>query len=91
MLLWFAEKRDPKEADEFYRSASEKIAKAIKRPGTEVRVACLADDPDMLLGWSVLHGTHLEFVYVKFDYRGKGIGKLLAKNAATFKAPLKRR
>jgi ribosomal protein S18 acetylase RimI-like enzyme len=85
--LWFAEKRDPKDADQFYKDASEKITAILKNPEALVKIACLADDPDMLLGWTVSHGTHLKFVYVKIDYRGKGIGRLLTKGFKTFDEP----
>ncbi len=85
--LWYAEKRDQKTADQFYKDASEKIATLLKLPGIKIRIACLDDDPDMLLGWAVLRSAHLEFVYVKIDYRRKGIGRLLTKGFKTFSEP----
>lgn len=85
--LWYAERRDEKEADHFYKSASEKIAALLKNPDIHVRIACLADDPDMLLGWAVLQNDRLEFIYVKIDYRRKGIGHILSKGFKTFSEP----
>lgn len=85
--LWFAEKRDAKTSDSFFKEASEKISEILKAPETRVRMACLADDPDMLLGWAVLRNTHLEFVYVKLDYRRRGIGRLLTQGFKTFSEP----
>lgn len=43
----------------------------------ETKVACLEDDPTLILGYSVFTGSHLNWVYVKKDYRNKGIGELL--------------
>ncbi len=85
--LWYAERRDPKGSDQFYRGASKRIASIIAAPDARVRIACLGDDPDMLLGWSVMLRTQLVFVYVKIDYRRKGIGRLLAKGWTTFSEP----
>jgi ribosomal protein S18 acetylase RimI-like enzyme len=85
--LWFSERRDMKEADEFYKKASEKIAALLKKPDIKVRVACLGDDPDLLLGYSVMQNDHLEFVYVKIDYRRKGIGRILTNGFKTFSDP----
>lgn len=45
-----------------------------------VAVACLEDDPDTILGYSIYtkDGTALHWVYLKKDWRGKfGIFKLL--------------
>jgi hypothetical protein len=85
--LWYSKKRDPKDADAFYKDLSQKIATLLKVPGTQVKIACLSDDPDMLLGWSVMNGDLLVFVYVKIDYRRKGIGRLLTKGFKTFDVP----
>jgi ribosomal protein S18 acetylase RimI-like enzyme len=85
--LWYAEKRDPKEADSFYKTQSDEIAKILRSDDARTKIACLGDDSDMLLGWAVFLGTHLKFVYVKIDYRGKGIGKLLTKGFKTFDEP----
>lgn len=86
--LWYAERRQAKnESSDFYKQASKMIADLIDQPNTEVKVACLGDDPDMFLGWSLMRGDHLEFIYVKIDYRRKGIGGLLAKGFKTFSEP----
>lgn len=85
--LWFTEKRKDEESDQFYSDASEMISNILKRPNTHVKIACLADDHDMLLGWSVMQGQHLEFVYVKWDYRRCGIGAMLTHGFTTFADP----
>lgn len=83
--LWFAEKRDPAASDDFYREATQTIKDKLKT--ADARIAYLSEDPDMLLGWAVLTGTHLEFVYVKADYRRSGIARLLTQGFKTFSPP----
>lgn len=83
--LWFAERRDQKDADQFYKNASAFIASMVNQG--EVRIAYLSDDPDMLLGWALLIGTRLEFVYVKIEYRREGIGRLLTRGFTSFSEP----
>jgi GNAT superfamily N-acetyltransferase len=85
--LWYAKRRAPSDADAFYKALSEEISRILKGLGTRVNIACLSDDPDMLLGWSVIQDGRLEFVYVKRDYRGKGIGRLLCKGFKSFDPP----
>lgn len=83
--IWFAEKRDRQDSDAFYRQASKDIAQILRT--AQVRIACLESDPDLFLGWAVLTDRRLEFVYVKIDYRRKGIAKLLTKGFETFTEP----
>lgn len=45
-----------------------------------VSVAALADDPSTIIGYSVINGTTLEWIYVKELFRKQGIAKLLVKN-----------
>lgn len=56
------------------------IAEAlINNPNTVVKIACLNEDPDVILGYSIL-GTNyqtIHWVYVKQAWRRKGIGKSL--------------
>lgn len=40
---------------------------------TEIKVACLVEDSDVILGFSVFHGSILDFVFVKPDWRRIGI------------------
>jgi GNAT superfamily N-acetyltransferase len=40
-------------------------------------MAVLAGDPTHLVGYSVITGKHLDWVYVKADYRKQGIARLL--------------
>lgn len=52
------------------------IKKMLHNPDVSVRVSCLADDPDIILGYSVSEGNRLHFVFIKPDWRGKGLGIL---------------
>ena len=47
------------------------------RPGAVVRVAALSEDPDVALGWSLIEGATLHYVYVQPDQRRQGIAKAL--------------
>ncbi len=44
---------------------------------TTIKVACLDDDKDVILGWVMYHNETLDFIFVKKSYRKLGIAKLL--------------
>lgn len=44
---------------------------------TDIKIACLEDDPDVILGWIMYHKQTVDFVFVKKSYRKLGIAKLL--------------
>ena len=47
----------------------------------EVRVACLPDDPDLILGWAMVHSENVvTYVFTKQDFRHNGIGNALLAN-----------
>lgn len=71
----------PKEL--FYAEYTELINTILCNPNTEVTIAILEDDPNMLLGFSVHSGTTLHWVYTKKDYRSNGIMRLLVPNTIT--------
>ena len=85
--LWFAEKRPDSEADKFYAMTSKSIRKLLSETDNHVKIACLQEDPDEIIGYSVMNKDHLYFVYVKADYRKKGIGSLLTKGFETVTRP----
>jgi ribosomal protein S18 acetylase RimI-like enzyme len=85
--LWFAEKRPDNEADKFYAMTSKSIRKLLDNKENHVKIACLQEDPDEIIGYAVLNKSHLHFVYVKVDYRKKGIGSLLTKGFETVTRP----
>lgn len=49
------------------------VGRAVKRPGSVVRVACDPEDDDVLLGFVAVNGTELHYAYVKRDLRNHGI------------------
>ena len=44
---------------------------------SKVSVACLTEDPDVILGYSIFNNTTLHFIFVKKSYRKLGIARLL--------------
>lgn len=56
------------------------IANAIvNSPNTTIKIACLPDEPDVILGYSILSSDYqtIHWVYVKSAWRLKGIGRSL--------------
>lgn len=47
---------------------------------SEVLIACMADNPSIILGYAIITDSMLEFIYVKEMFRNQGIAKLLLKN-----------
>lgn len=45
--------------------------------GTEVKIACLKEDPEIIIGYSIFEGHILHWVHVKKEFRGLGIAKRL--------------
>ncbi len=61
-----------------YFEAYHKVVEALlNRPGVVIRVACLLEDPDVILGYSVSKGDRLDYVFVKTAWRKIGIAKNL--------------
>lgn len=60
--------------NEFYETVKKQLLAAT------IRVACIEDDPNKILGYSIIDGDMLEFVYVKEMFRNNGIGTLLTKD-----------
>jgi hypothetical protein len=55
------------------------VEKILASPSVKIRVACLKDDPEVILGYSVLGSESqvLNWVFVKSAWRAIGIGKSL--------------
>lgn len=49
----------------------------------EVRVACLIEDPDIIIGYAICRDSVLDYVYVKSLWRQKGIAKSLCGGVTT--------
>lgn len=65
------------DAAAYYQAYPVYILNVLNRPTTVVRVAVLADDHDVLLGYSVMEFEILHYVEVPTTYRKQGIAKNL--------------
>lgn len=57
-----------------------RVAEAlIDNPRNVVKIACLKEDPDVILGYSILSGDYqtIHWIFVKKLWRNKGISKIL--------------
>lgn len=78
--LWYGHvnKAELPPAADFFRLQTEKIKRILDAPGTHVRIACIKDAPEVILGYAVfVPDLHLEWIFVKFQFRAKGIGNFL--------------
>jgi len=62
---------------EYYRDYQDLIRGIMEDEACRIRFACLADDEDILLGFSVYRDKILDYVYVQKDMRRIGIGSTL--------------
>ncbi len=85
--LWYDEDRDAKQSQAFFSSATKAIKRLLDTPTVKINIACSSNDSDHIVGYSLFTGTNLEFVYVKIEYRGKGIATLLTKGFQTVSEP----
>lgn len=66
---WFAKS----EGASYYKAYSRVLDALLASPDLTVKVACLADEPDLILGYAAYRGDTIDFVYVKKRWRGVGI------------------
>jgi GNAT superfamily N-acetyltransferase len=78
---WF----DAIEADVYYSYYQKAIDFILTHNNTAVRVACLKEDPDVILGYVVLNrlGNVVHWVFVKKAWRSIGIAKNLVPETVT--------
>jgi GNAT superfamily N-acetyltransferase len=62
------------DSDAYYTIYHKYIELLLNRPNTIIRFAVLSDDKDVVLGWSLIEGVTLHYVYVHKDNRKQGIG-----------------
>lgn len=75
---WFREM----DKEVFFANYHKVIETILQRSG--VRVACLEDEPDVILGYSVVYAQFtLHWVFVKRSWRKMGIAKRLVEDANT--------
>jgi hypothetical protein len=67
--------RGAHDLEAFVARANTIISDFLKR--AQVKVACSKEEPSHVIGYSVSTGDHLEFIYVKANYRSAGVGKML--------------
>ena len=65
------------DSDPFFAAYKVYIKALLSRPMCVLRFACLKDDPDTLLGWSLMERTTLHYVFVQYEFRNTGIAKAL--------------
>lgn len=58
---------------DFYKYYHDIISKIIESPIAKITIACLQDDDDIILGYSVSEPQTLHWVYVKPAWRGIGL------------------
>ena len=59
----------------YLRGHKRAIRDCLKR--AETRIACLRDQPETILGYAVLEGRTLQYIFVKRDFRGEGLARSL--------------
>lgn len=71
----------------FFTNKTEEIKRILGH--ATIKIACLQDSPVTIVGYSVYTGNHLDWIYVKEDYRKQGVGTLLMpKNIETVPSEL---
>lgn len=61
--------------NEVFRDKTAQIKQILNKAA--IKIACLDETPNVIIGYSIATGTHLDWIYVKVEYRNKGIGALL--------------
>lgn len=62
------------------------IQAILNKPETVVKVACLNEDPNVILGYSIMSGDYqtVHWCYVKSAWRKQGIGRALVPKHPTY-------
>lgn len=66
-----------------YKTVAEALVRGDK---TVIKVACLKDEPDVIIGYSILSADYssIHWVYVKASWRNKGIARSLLPKYPTY-------
>lgn len=85
---WFSEIPKDIFMKEYHKVAEHILAK----PDTQVSIACLAEDPEVILGYALTSkdGSVIHFLFVKSAWRGIGIGKSLIPSSVKYATHLTR-
>ena len=60
-------------SDIFYAHYEPFVKSLLQKPTTEVKIACLKEDPDVILGFTVFEAQTLHYVFCKFVWRNIGL------------------
>lgn len=63
--------------DIFMKNYHPFLERLLDAPGMEITVAALAEDPDVIIGYSVYTGTTLHYIFCKKAWRGIGVARSL--------------
>lgn len=64
-------------SDLYYEVYHQIVDAILLDPSVDIKVACLKDDEDVILGYSVYSGSRVDWVFVKQAWRKIGIAKSL--------------
>jgi hypothetical protein len=67
----------------YFKVYHEVITAILSKPNVTVKIACLKEDPRVLVGYSVSSGGRLDWIHVKKAWRGIGIAKNLSPETIT--------
>lgn len=62
----------------FFEKYGEVVEKLLEK--ATVRVACLSDEPDTIIGYSISRYNALDYIFIKRPWRRQGISKKLLPN-----------
>lgn len=67
------------EKESFFKHYEHVLDGLVKRPSTMVSIACLEDEPDVILGYAIYSTSApvLHWVFVKDNFRKQGVAKQL--------------
>ncbi len=65
------------DSDSFFSNYEKYLTHLFGRRDSVIRLAVLTEDPDVVLGFSLIEGNALHYVYVQHEQRNRGIGRSL--------------
>lgn len=68
----------------YHRCHGQLIERILNSPNVQIKVACLEDDPNIIVGYSVFQPKTLHWIYVKEDWRRQRIADKLYPQGVQF-------
>jgi hypothetical protein len=59
----------------YFRVYHQIIEHLLRKPGTTIRIACLKEDPEIILGYSISEGSTVHWIFIKQAWRQIGLMK----------------